>query len=124
MPVRRVVDADVLLRKRQLRAEIARTRTSTRATLAALKHEKSRLTSWKTYVRRFPIASLGTFFGIGMWLAAMRPGRQISRSVATNLIQWGVASARSRILGDLLDVWTNFISGNNGRSGSDGPGSL
>jgi hypothetical protein len=124
MPVRRVVDADVLLRKRQLRAEIARTRTSTRATLAALKQEKSRLTSWKTYVRRFPIASLGTFFGIGLWLAAMRPGRQISRSVATNLIQWGVASARSRILGDLLDVWTNFISGNNGHSGGDGPGSI
>lgn len=117
MAVRRVVDADVLFRKRQLRAEIARTRTSTRATLAALKHEQRRLTSWKTYVRRFPIASLGTVFGVGLWLAAMRPGRQISRSVATNLIQWGVASARSRILGDLLDVWTNF------RSSGDGPGS-
>ncbi len=110
MPQHRLVDAEILLQKRQLRAEIARTRQTTRATLASLGHERRRLTSWRTYVRRFPTAALGVSFGVGLWLAAARPGRNISRSVASNLIQWGVASARARVLGDLLSVWANYRS--------------
>jgi hypothetical protein len=60
----RVANAAILLRKRELRAEIARTRHDATVALAALQDERRRLTSWKTYVRRYPWAMLGVSFGM------------------------------------------------------------
>jgi len=105
MSAQRVVDAEILLRKRQLRAEIARTRETTRATLSTLAEEKRRLTSWRTYVRRFPSAALAASFGAGLWLAAARPGRRLPRTLAAGLMQWGIGSARSRVWSDLRAIW-------------------
>ena len=116
MPRRgRIVDAETLLRKRQLRAEIARSREATRATLASLGQEKRRLTSWRTYVQRFPSAALAVSFAAGLALAAARPGRRLPKVVAASLMQWGVASARSGLWRELLSLWEA------GRGPQDGP---
>ncbi len=115
MSFHRIVENDVLLRKRQLRAEIARTRQQTMSTLADLGEERRRLASWQTYVRRFPVATLGTAFGVGLWLAAGRRGGGIPRSIAGSLMQWGVNTARGVVLQDLLNLWASA------RAGADNP---
>jgi hypothetical protein len=106
----RITDREVLLRKRQLRAEIARSRHATRATLAALSGERRRLTSWRTYVRRFPVATLGTAFGVGMWLAAARPGGKLRRNLASTAFRWGFSAVQSGVLNDLTSLWTAYQS--------------
>jgi len=121
MPRQRVVNRELLLRKRQLRAEIAQTRDSTRATLAGLKHEQRRLTSWQTYVRRFPVAALGIAFGAGLWISAGGRGRGIPRSIANSLVQWGMATAKGVILQDLLDIWTRSRASSYDENAGDSP---
>jgi hypothetical protein len=106
MAAHRVVDADILRRKRQLRAEIARTREATQATLGALADEKRRLTSWKTYVRRFPWVAMVVSFAAGLWVSGARRKTKLPRTLAAGLIQWGIASARSGVWTDLLAIWT------------------
>jgi len=101
----RIANAEILLRKRQLRADIARTRHDTTVALLALKDERRRLTSWKTYVRRYPWAALGVSFGVGLWIAAARPGRRVPRALAASLIQWSMGAARSGLLRELNAFW-------------------
>jgi hypothetical protein len=96
----RITDREILLRKRKLRAEIARSRHATRTTLATLSGERRRLTSWRTYVRRFPVATLGASFGVGMWLAAARPGGKLPRSLASTAFRWGFAAVQSGVLSE------------------------
>jgi len=105
MTAHRFVNAEIQSEKRQLRAEIARTRSQAAATLAALRDERRRLTSWRTYVERFPTAALGASFGVGLWLAGARPGRRLPGMFAASLLRWGVTVARSGILNDLKAVW-------------------
>ena len=109
-----MIDAEVLFRKRRLRSEIARSRQNTQVVLAALGKERRRLTSWKTYVQRFPWAALGISFGTGLWLASARPGRRMPRALAAQLIQMGITSARRRVLSDLTSIWAGSQANRNG----------
>ena len=105
MTKRKVVDAEILLSKRQLRAEIAGTRLRTSSTLVALVDQRRRFTSWRTYVRQFPLAALGVSFGVGLWIAAARPGRRLPRTLAAGLVQWGITAVRSGLLNEVRSVW-------------------
>ena len=105
MAAQRIVDADILRRKRQLRAEIARTRETTQATLGALADEKRRLTSWKTYVRRFPWVAMVVSFAAGLWVTGARRKSKVPRTLAASLFQWGIASARSGVWTDMMAIW-------------------
>jgi hypothetical protein len=111
MTIHRVANAEILVRKRQLRADIARTRHDTSVTIAALRDERRRLTSWRTYVRRYPWAALGASFGVGLWIAAARPGRRLPRSLAASMIQWSIGAARSGLLRELSGFWNAARAG-------------
>ncbi|HEY4310387.1 MAG TPA: hypothetical protein VGN12_13125 [Pirellulales bacterium] len=108
MVSRRVIDAEIASRKRQLRAEIAQSRAATRATISDLEQQRRRLTSWRTYVQQFPVAALGVSFGVGILLTAVRPGRRLPRTIATSLINWGLTSVRRGALNELLGVWSSL----------------
>lgn len=111
----RVVDARVLVAKRQLRAEIARTRLRTTLSIARLRDERRRLSSWRTYVARFPQAALALSFGVGLLVALGRPARRVPRMLGASLVQWGLSATKTGLLRELTAIW------NAGRPSPPGP---
>ena len=77
-------DRDDQRTKRELRLEIARLRRRLDRRARRVQTETRRLTSWKTYVRHFPIPSLGLAFGVGLIVASgwrFRMGRIVGTQV-------------------------------------------
>ncbi|MBI2825489.1 MAG: hypothetical protein HYX69_12455 [Planctomycetia bacterium] len=101
----RIVDPEILVAKRQLRAEIARTRLRTTLSIARLRDERRRLSSWRTYVARFPQAALALSFAAGLLVALGRPARRLPRMLGTGLAQWGLSVAKAGLLGELAALW-------------------
>lgn len=107
----RVIDVETQQAKRQLRAEIALSRAAITDQLVELKEQRRRLTSWKTYVGRFPVATLASAFAVGLFIAAARPGRRVPKMVASSLLQWGVNSVKAGLLTELLNLWNRSQTG-------------
>jgi len=115
----RVIHVETQQAKRQLRAEIALSRAAITDELAALQEQKRRLTSWKTYVGRFPVATLASAFAVGLMIAGARPGRRVPKLVANSLLQWGVNSVKAGLLTELLNLWTRTQAGPGNPTDSD-----
>ncbi|HEY2841288.1 MAG TPA: hypothetical protein VGJ26_19180 [Pirellulales bacterium] len=112
----RVIDVETQRAKRQLRAEIALSRAAISDELVALRDERRRLTSWRTYVVRFPTATLATAFAVGLMIAGARPGRKVPRMVASGLLRWGANAVKAGLLTELLNIWNHSQSGAGGSS--------
>jgi hypothetical protein len=108
--LKRIVDVELENRKRQLRAESARLRRRIDSDLAGVRGETSELVSWRTYVRRFPVASLAAAFGVGLILAAGFSPRRWSRWLGHKAVTAALAGIKAGVLAELL-AWNESRPG-------------
>jgi|GEM_PF-1885581 len=101
----RIVDADALRARRLLRTEIALSREAIGDQIVELREQRRRLTSWRTYVGRFPIASLAASFAVGLFVAGARPERKAPRLIASSMFRWGMAAVKAGLLKEVIDIW-------------------
>lgn len=92
-------------RKQALRAEIARLRRRIDRQIYAVRDEKTQLTSWKTYVRRYPTWAAAGAFVVGIALSRGLPMKQFSRVFTSGLGTWAAKAARKRVIEELTAVW-------------------
>ena len=92
-------------RKQALRTEIARGRRRIDRRVFAARKETSQLTSWKTYVRRYPAGAVVVALGLGVALSRGLPVGQLSRQLGRGLSVWAARTVGSRVWSELLAVW-------------------
>lgn len=92
-------------RKQALRAEIARLRRRIDRQIYAVRDEKAQLTSWKTYVRRYPAWAAAGAFVVGLALSRGLPIRRFSQVFAGGLGTWAAKAARKRVIEEIVAVW-------------------
>lgn len=100
-------DRAVETAKRELRAQIARTRLRIERDSRAVRREAAELRSWRTYVRRYPGVSLIAALAAGFFFSAGVPSRGVSG--------WFVRFATARLLASLrqggADELREWLSG-------------
>ena len=93
--------------KRELRAQIARGRLRIERDAGSVRREAAKLRSWRTYVRRYPGASLIAALAAGFFFSAGVPNRGVSG--------WFVRFAAARMLAFLrqggADELREWLSG-------------
>ncbi len=93
--------------KHQLRADIARQRRGIDRDVRKLASEGKRLTSWKTYVARFPAQAVLAMFGIGLIAGAGWRSTSWRRQAGRWLFNAGMTSAKAITWSDLVALWTS-----------------
>jgi hypothetical protein len=116
MPSKRLVDPNLQQAKRELRAQSARLRRRVNADIHGMMREQTRLRSWRTWVRRFPLPAIAAAFGVGlaasMGIARVRAKERniwqtfLSRWAVPRLMQWATSAITSGMLAEVLKVWT------------------
>jgi hypothetical protein len=109
---RRIIDVESEQQKRALRAEAARLRRRIDRDLAGLSYETRRLTSWQTYVKRYPLAALGTTFAAGLGISAGLSRTPWKKWLAGKLFSAALAGVKAGLLGELLAAWQRSNQGN------------
>lgn len=99
---------------RQLRLRIGRMRRRVDRRLRAADDERRRLTSWRTYVARYPGGAVAVAFGVRLALSLGLSGRRWLRSIALGTMQQGLRGVGRGVADELLRAWTGF-----GRPGAD-----
>lgn len=102
---RRVIDVKHEEQKRALRAEAARLRRRIDRDLAGVSTETRRLISWRTYVKRYPLAALGGAFAVGLAISAGISRTPWKKWLAGKLFSAAVAGVKAGLLTELLAVW-------------------
>lgn len=111
MAARRSIDVEQEEAKRQLRAEAARLRRRIDRHLSGVSTEASRLTSWQTYVKRYPLATLSAAFGVGMAVSAGISRSNWKRWLAGKLFSTAVAGVKAGVLSDIIGAWQQSRNG-------------
>lgn len=93
--------------KRRLRAEIARQRRQIDASRRNVQHEAGELVSWRTYVRRYPLAALGVAAGLGAVMAVGFPGKVAGSLAGRYLLRAGLGMASAKVWDELYTIWTD-----------------
>lgn len=97
--------SDILRHKRMLRAEIARSRRRIDVAVRGVRREAGRLSSWQTYVRRFPGGAIGVAFGVGLLLSAgLRPTRVV-RWLGAGIVRRATRRSASQLMAELASIW-------------------
>ncbi|MBL9122253.1 MAG: hypothetical protein JNG90_01385 [Planctomycetaceae bacterium] len=99
--------AEAQREKFELRAEIARQRRTVDRDLQRLSSAGSQLTSWKTYVARFPAQAVGMMFGVGLILGAGWRSTSWRKQLGRWIFSAGLAGAKSISWSDLLTLWSS-----------------
>jgi hypothetical protein len=93
--------------KRRLRLRIARLRRRIDGRVHRLDRQRRRLTSWKTYVRRYPAASLLIAVGLGL-TASVGLGRgRWMRMLGLQLVRRAGRSMLDALAAEWSAVWTD-----------------
>ncbi|MHC4403869.1 MAG: hypothetical protein ACYTG0_29785 [Planctomycetota bacterium] len=96
--------------KRQLRAEIARLRRRIDGRIRSVGREGRRLTSWQTYVRRYPAHAVAAAMGMGLAVSSgLRGGWR--RYVGARVVSRVVTRLVDRALGELERVCRGAATG-------------
>lgn len=82
MPSQRLIDLDVLRRRRHWRAQIARSRRRLGSHVRGVAREARALVNWRTYVRRFPAAAVISAAMVGLMFAHRRGRSTAARRTA------------------------------------------
>jgi hypothetical protein len=97
----------ILRRKRALHLRIGRSRRRIDARFRATKDEVRQLTSWQTYVVRYPGWALAAALGVGMTAAnILRPGR-IASWLGHSLVHQAFGGFHQQLWNELQRVWTD-----------------
>jgi hypothetical protein len=101
----RIVDDDLLHRKRELRLRIGRARRRIDRRVRATRDRAGQLCSWRTYVVRYPgwavMAALGAGFAAS---AGFRPGR-VSRWLGLSLVRHAWGGFQQQFSAELMRIW-------------------
>lgn len=90
--------------RRALRAEIGRHRRLINARVAGVRREAKELTSWRTYVGRYPLAALGGAFGVGWAVSAGLPRAGWASSIAKFAARQAFAGVPGMLAQSLTDI--------------------
>ena len=102
--------AEAQREKHQLQVEIARQRRGIDRDLKKLAGEGKRLTSWKTYVARFPAQMLAAMFGVGLIAGSGWRNTSWRKQAGQWLFNAGLAGAKAITWSDLLALWSAVSS--------------
>lgn len=105
MARQRLVDSDLAEAKRRLRSQTARLRRHVGDRLVAIERETSRLTSWRTYVRRFPLAAVAAAFGVGLAASAGISRTRWSAWLARQMVASAAGAVRTALGSELAALW-------------------
>ena len=120
---RRTVDPDTQRAKRELRLRIGRLRRRLDRRVRAAQRETGRLTSWKTYVRRWPGHAVLAALGLGMSASATLGGGRWARLLGMRLVRRVGDQAGNRVWDELRGVWQESAprrDRSRGEGGGDG----
>lgn len=112
MELPKIARRDVEKRKQALRADIARSRRRINHGLFALKEEKNQLTSWKTYVRRYPTGAAAGAFVVGLALSRGVPIKLFTNTFAKGLSVWALRMVKQRAMHELIGFFQNSQNDN------------
>jgi hypothetical protein len=102
----RIIDDELLRRKRELRLRIGRSRRKIDGRLRATEDSARRLLSWRTYVVRYPVWSLAAALGAGVAASAgFRPSR-MSRWLGLSLVRHALGGFQQNVWAELRRTWT------------------
>lgn len=102
----RSVDPETERLKRRLRLRIGRLRRRLDARARATQRHAARLTSWKTYVRRWPGYAVLAALGLGMSASAGLSRGRWARLLGTRLVRRVGNRAGDRLWQEVQRVWT------------------
>jgi hypothetical protein len=104
--VARIVDDDLLRRKRELRMRIGRSRRRIDRRLRAVRDRGRQLVSWRTYVVRYPGWALATALGAGLAASAGLKRGRMSRWLGMSLVRQAFGGFQQAFWTDLKRIWT------------------
>lgn len=107
----RVIDPEQERTKRELRLRIGRLRRRIDGRLDASRREATRLTSWRTYVARFPGGALAAAFGVGLALAVGLSGPRLLRLVGWRMVRLGAREVGAGLWRELATTWAVSTAG-------------
>jgi hypothetical protein len=115
--VTRSVDAEIERRKRRLRVRIGRLRRRLDGRARATRRQFARLTSWRTYARRYPGHALLVALGLGISLSAGLGGGRWLRLLGIKLISRVGQNAGQKVWEEFLRIWQESASEGKGKGG-------
>ena len=98
------VDVDPLRARRELRLQIARGRRRIDRRIRGLEREGRRLTSWQTYVRRYPAQALVAGMGFGLAVSSGL-SRGWPRMLGVQLTRRALDRVIARVWQELGAIW-------------------
>lgn len=102
----RIVDDELLRRKRELRMRIGRSRRRIDGRLRATRDRARQLMSWRTYVVRYPGLALMTAMGAGLAASAGLKRARISRWLGISLVRQAMGGFQHAFWAELKRIWT------------------
>ncbi len=97
--------------KRALRAEAARLRRRIDRDLTSVAQDTKYLLSWQTYVKRYPLATLGGAFAIGLGVSAAVSRTRWKQWLAGKLFSAAVTGIKTGVLTEVLSAWQRSRNG-------------
>ncbi|MGE0537567.1 MAG: hypothetical protein AB7O68_21540 [Pirellulales bacterium] len=91
--------------RRELRSQIAASRLRLERDVQQLRSTSRELTSWQTYVRRYPVPILLASFGVGIALAAGVSRRSVRRVVGRRLMSAALGVVGARLWREVLAIF-------------------
>jgi len=102
---RRVVDPQFERQKRDLRRRIARSRQRIERRLYRLRGEGRRLTSWRTWVGRYPASAMVGAMGLGLALSAGLGHRRLAGWIGRRLLRRAGRRLEKILWRELAALW-------------------
>jgi hypothetical protein len=101
----RIIEDELLHRKRELRRRIGRSRRRIDRRLRGAGDSARQLCSWRTYVVRYPTWALAAAVGAGLAASAgLKPGR-VSRWLGLSLVRHAFGGVQRQLWADLRRIW-------------------
>jgi hypothetical protein len=104
------MDADLLQRKRDLRAKIGRLRRRLDGRLHSSRQHARQLLSWRTYVVRYPVWAMAAALGAGIAASTgLKPAR-LSRRLGFSLVRYAFAKFQQSLMAELWRLGSDLMS--------------
>jgi len=100
-----------------LRRRIGRLRRRIDGRLHATERQARRLTSWRTYLRGYPLHATVAAFGVGLALAAGLSAKTLARKIGVTLVRRATNDAWRQLRRELIAMFervlAEFVGGKN-----------
>lgn len=110
-----IMDADLLQRKRELRARIGRQRRRLDEHFRGARQHASQLLSWRTYVVRYPVWAMAAALGAGIAASTGLKPVRLSRRLGFSLVRYALGKFQQTLVSELWRVGSDIMSDKVGR---------